>query len=85
MLEQGRLRWSVEDERAPKRDAEADIANPNARRFFKLARAALAAGDAKAAAMNLKLALSVEPQSRPILEELARAEALLEPPHKGGG
>ena len=82
-LERGRLRWTVEDERAPKRDVDAEIENPNARRFFKLARAALAAGDGKAAVMNLKLALSVDPKSRPILEELARAEAMAEP--KVGG
>jgi curved DNA-binding protein CbpA len=81
MLERGRLRWSLEDERGPKREPEADIENPNARRFFKLGRAALASGDGKAAVMNLKLALSVEPGSRPILEELARAEAAV----KGGG
>jgi|SoiMethySBSTD1v2_1073268.scaffolds.fasta_scaffold142599_2 curved DNA-binding protein CbpA len=84
MLERGRLRWSLEDERAPKRDVESEIENPNARRFFKLGRAALATGDGKSAIMNLKLALSCEPSSRPILEELARAEALYKHTEGGG-
>ena len=34
--------------------------------------------------MNLKLALSCEPSSRPILEELARAEALYKNTEGGG-
>ncbi len=77
MLEQNKLRWSLEDERAPKREAYMDIANVNARRFFLLARSALASGDGKSAVMNLRLALSVEPGSPVIQQELARAEALI--------
>jgi DnaJ-class molecular chaperone len=76
MLEQGKMRWTLEEERAPRRDPEAEIGNPSARRFFKLGRSALTAGDAKGAVMNLKLALSVEPGNALILSELARAEAL---------
>ena len=80
LVERGRLRWSIEAERAPKRD-EDESENPNARRFFKLAQASLASGDARAALMNLKLALSVEPASALLLGELARVEAQL----KGSG
>lgn len=75
VLAEGRLRWTADDERA--RDPEAELKNPNAKRFYKLGKAALLAGDGKAAVMNLKLALSVEPQSAALRAELARAEALL--------
>ena len=77
MLEIGKLRWTLEEERGPRRDLEGDIANPNARRFYKLAKAALMGGDAKSAIVNLKLALSCEPDSGALQAELARAEALL--------
>ncbi len=78
-LAAGRMRWSPEEEKLShtRRDPDAEIGNPNARRFFKLGRAALTSGDGKGAVMNLKLALSVEPQSTLIKAELARAEALL--------
>jgi len=85
-LEQGRLRFTDKDERAPRRDAEAEVANPAARRFFKLARAALAGGDAKGALMNFKLALSVEPDNPVLLAEIAKVEPLAPPtipPGKG--
>lgn len=75
-LVNGKLRFSVEDERGP-RDPEAEIANPNAKRFFRMGRAAVMAGDAKSAITNLKLALSVEPDSAVIKAELAKAEAML--------
>jgi curved DNA-binding protein CbpA len=77
LLDRGKMRFRPEDERAPRRDAEEDIQNPHARRFFKLGRTALTAGDPRAAVMHLKLALSVEPRSEIILAELARAEAQL--------
>jgi len=77
-LDQGRLRFTDKDERAPRRDPEAEVAHPSARRFFKLAKAALAAGDAKGALMNLKLASSVEPDNPVILAEIAKAEALVQ-------
>jgi hypothetical protein len=78
-LAAGALRWSPEAERAAqaRRDPEDEIKNPNARRLFKLGRAALLAGDGKGAVMNLKLALSAEPRSDLIRAELAKAEALL--------
>jgi curved DNA-binding protein CbpA len=75
-LAAGRVRFSAEDDRAP-RDPEAEIENPNARRFHRLGKAALMAGDARAAVNNLKLALSAEPASEYLREELARAEAML--------
>jgi curved DNA-binding protein CbpA len=77
MLEQGKLRWTLEEERAPRRDPESEVMNPNARRFYKLAKAALASGDPKSAAIHLKLALSVDPDNAAIQAELARAEALV--------
>jgi curved DNA-binding protein CbpA len=74
-LAAGRLRWSKEDERAPKRDPELEITNPNARRLYRLAKSSLMSGDARSAVFNLKLALSAEPTSTAVREELARAEA----------
>jgi DnaJ-class molecular chaperone len=79
MVDQKKLRWSLEDDRGQRRE-ETEIANAHARRFFRLGRSALLAGDAKAAAMNLRLALSVEPGSEVIQAELARAETMM----KGG-
>lgn len=78
-LAEGRMRWSPEEEKAAnaRRDLDAEVTNPNARRFFKLGRAALMAGDGKGAVMNLKLALSVEPGAKVIKAELAKAETLL--------
>jgi DnaJ-class molecular chaperone len=81
-LAAGRLRWSVEDERSTRSGPEEEIRNPSAKRFFKLARAAIATGDARSAVFNLKLALSVEPDSEVLKAELARAEALGKP--RGG-
>lgn len=80
--EQGKLRWSAEEERLAnvRKDPDAEIQNPNARRLFKLGRAALAGGDVKGAVMNLKLALSCEPENAFIQGELAKAEAA----RKGG-
>ncbi len=76
LLESGKMRWTAEEERGPRPDGD-EVANPNARRFYKLGKSALAAGDAKGAAVNLKLALSVEPGNPTIKAELAKAEALV--------
>lgn len=78
-LAAGKMRWSAEEERVSqaRRDPETELKNPNARRFFKLGKGALMAGDGKGAVMNLKLALSAEPSSDLIKAELAKAEALL--------
>jgi DnaJ-class molecular chaperone len=77
LLEQNKLRFTAAEERAPKKDPDGDVVNASARRFFKLGKAALSAGDAKGALMNLKLALSVEPENAAILAEIARAETLV--------
>jgi curved DNA-binding protein CbpA len=73
-LAAGKLRWTPEDDRVP-RDPEAEITNPNAKRFFRMGRTALLAGDVKGAITNLKLALSAEPGCEAIRAELARAES----------
>jgi hypothetical protein len=75
-LGEGKLRVSP-GVRTRKETLSSFVANPSARRFLKLGQSALAAGDAKTAAMNFKLALSVEPKSELIKTELAKAEAIL--------
>jgi len=75
LLQQGRLRWTPEDERAPAPRAEAAIQNPHAQRLFRLAQENLRQGNAKGALMNLKMALSAEPGSPTIEAEIAKAEA----------
>ena len=78
-LQHGRLRWVPEAEKVQTVSAAAggELKNPNAKKFFKLGQEALRAGNAKGAVMNLKMALSQEPDSAAIRTELARAEALL--------
>jgi len=49
----------------------------HARRFYLLARQALDGGDARSAVMNLRIALSAEPDSPILRAALARAEAML--------
>jgi curved DNA-binding protein CbpA len=76
-LANGKLRWTSDDEHARGRDdADAGIANPKAKQFFRMGRAAIQKGDGKGAVTHLKLALSLEPQNQTLLAELARAEAL---------
>jgi DnaJ-class molecular chaperone len=72
----GKVRYSAEDDRIPK-DHEAEIENPNAKRFYRMGKAAIMAGDARSAINNLKLALHAEPTSDYLRAELARAEAML--------
>ncbi|MFH0902517.1 MAG: DnaJ domain-containing protein, partial [Pseudomonadota bacterium] len=80
-LAKGKLRWSADDEHAPRVDpAAGKVNNPNARRLYDLAQAALRTGDARCAAMNLKLALSAEPRNPLLLAELAKTEAILKKP-----
>jgi len=77
-LQQGRLRWSPETEKVQTIGAGGgELKNANAKKFFKLGQESLRAGNAKAAIMNLKMALSQESDSVLIKGELARAEALL--------
>jgi DnaJ-class molecular chaperone len=75
MLDLGKMRFTAAEERAARREPDSDVKNPGARRFFKLGKAALANGDARGAAVNFKLALSVEPDNTLIQGELAKAEA----------
>jgi curved DNA-binding protein CbpA len=76
-LDKGRLRYTQDDERAPMRDPEAEISNPNARRFYKMGKAAMLQGDGRNAVMNLKFALSADPTNDLIRSELAQAEAMV--------
>jgi DnaJ-class molecular chaperone len=78
-VQQGRLRWSHESEKVQTLGSTGagELGNANARKFFKLGQEALRAGNGKAAVMNLKFALSQEPESAVIKGELQRAEALL--------
>ena len=75
-LEQGSVRLTADAEaqaRKPTRP-EDSIANPGAKKFFKLGMEALRTGDGKTAVTNLKLALSLEPSNAVIQEALGRAE-----------
>jgi curved DNA-binding protein CbpA len=71
-LTQGRLRWSPETEKVQTIGPGSELKNANAKKFFKLAQEALRAHNGKAAVMNLKLALSQEPDSLLIKGELTR-------------
>ena len=73
----GKLRWSPESEKVQTIGPGGELKNANAKKFFKLAQEALRAHNGKAAVMNLKLALSQEPDSALLKGELTRAEALL--------
>lgn len=53
---------------------EARITDPGALKFYRLARAAREGGDLKSALMNLRLALSVEPDNTVLQSELADLE-----------
>ena len=53
------------------------IADAHARRFYQLAQQAMDSGDARSAVMNLRIALSTEPDSALLRDALARAEAML--------
>lgn len=66
-----RLRAGAELEEDRPEDA---IRDPAARRFYKLAQAALEDGDARSALVNLRFALSVEPDSELLQRELEAAE-----------
>jgi curved DNA-binding protein CbpA len=74
----GQLRY-VETEREKKgpQSPEDSLQRPEAKKFLRLALQASRAGDAKGAHMNLKFALSYEPHSTYLQEQLAAAEAQL--------
>ena len=56
---------------------EAGLADAHAQKFYLLARQAMDSGDPRAAVMNLRIALSTEPDSPILRAALARAEAML--------
>lgn len=73
----GKIRYEeepdeVEREKPALQRADAGLRNPSARRFFRLAQDALRAGDDRAAAVHLKMALSFEPRN-PVVRELLTA------------
>lgn len=57
---------------------EEGLADAHAQKFYLLARQALDSGDARAAVMNLRIAMSTEPESPILRAALARAEAMLQ-------
>jgi DnaJ-class molecular chaperone len=63
--------------KAPPR-AEVALRDAHARKFYQLAQQAMETGDARGAVMNLRIALSTEPDSPILRGALARAEALLQ-------
>jgi len=71
----GRMRLRTGTTMQPPRREDA-IANAKARRFFELSQAALRDEDIRSAKTNLKLALSMEPDSDVIKEELEKIEKL---------
>jgi curved DNA-binding protein CbpA len=74
-LAEGKLRWDAGASLVTgKRSAADELKSEAARRFFKLGEEALQSGDRKAAVVNFRLALSMEPGSNVIVEHLARAE-----------
>ncbi len=58
--------------------AEEGLADAHAQKFYLLARQAMDSGDARGAVMNLRIALSTEPESPILRAALARAEAMLQ-------
>jgi len=58
--------------------AEEALADAHAQKFYLLARQAMDSGDARAAVMNLRIAMSTEPESPILRAALARAEAMLQ-------
>jgi DnaJ-class molecular chaperone len=76
-LAEGRRRLSGDAAAKSKiRRAEEQVGDGAARKFFVLGRNALLSGNATAAVMNLRLALSMEPNNQVIKDELAKAEKL---------
>jgi DnaJ-class molecular chaperone len=72
-LARGRLRMTAGLKVTPR--AEEAIRDGNARKFYQLAAKALSDGDGRSAVMNLRIALSSEPDSPIIQAALAEAEA----------
>lgn len=75
-LARGDMRMAAGPTR-PKSRTEEGPTDAHARKFWLLARQALDAGDPRAAIMNLRIAMSTEPDSPVLRAALARAEAML--------
>ena len=74
-LAEGRLRWDEGEARRPRQPSpELAVKGDGARRFFLLGLEALTSGDARSAAMNFRLALSLDPGNDVIVDKLAEAE-----------
>lgn len=56
---------------------EERLTDGHARKFYQLAQQAMDSGDARAAVMNLRIALSTDPDNPILRAALARAEAML--------
>jgi DnaJ-class molecular chaperone len=77
-LAKGNVRWDADEGARPKiRRPEDDVSNPGAKKFFLLALDAMRTDNAKSAVMNLRFALSLEPDNERIKAELAKAEERL--------
>lgn len=70
----GQLRLAETGGKVRARDPEAGIKDAAARKFFRMGREALEAGNAKAARMHLQLAFSREPGNKLIVELLSQIE-----------
>jgi DnaJ-class molecular chaperone len=78
-LAQGMLRMTAGLKIKPR--VEEAIADPNARKFYQLAQKAMADGDGRSALMNLRIAMSSEPDNPVLRDAVSRAEGMI----KGGG
>ena len=79
-LAQGMLRMTAGLKIRPR--AEEGISDANARKFYQLAQKAMADGDGRSALMNLKIAMSSEPDNPVLREAVTRAEGMVK---SGGG
>jgi DnaJ-class molecular chaperone len=78
-LAQGMLRMTAGRKVKPR--AEEGIADANARKFYLLAQKSMADGDGRSALMNLRIAMSSEPDNPLLRAAVTRAEELV----RGGG
>jgi curved DNA-binding protein CbpA len=78
-LAQGMLRMNAGAKIRPRVDD--GIVDANARKFYQLAQKAMADGDGRSALMNLRIAMSSEPDNPVLREAMSRAEGLV----RGGG
>jgi len=78
-LAQGMLRMTAGLKVKPR--AEEAITDANARKFYLLSQKSMADGDGRSALMNLRIAMSIEPDSPILRDAVTRAEELV----RGGG